>query len=129
MTPRRAALLDAAGIRLILAYADTVPHLEALSLVWEGGRQQWTVPDIAARMYLPEDRALRVVRDLEAKGLLVQTEPGHFTAAADPARRDTIARITQLYRDNLSRVATLLHAGPSRALREFSQAFRIKGED
>jgi hypothetical protein len=126
MTPPRKTPLTEEHLRLILEYARSVPHLEAVVLLWETAPQAWRIADIAARIYLPADATGRILQELALKGLVVEVSAEHYALVDDANGRELAGTIALAYRDNVSRVATLIHAGPSRALQDFAQAFELK---
>jgi hypothetical protein len=63
---------------------------------------------------------------LRAKGLVAQASEDHYALTADTGGRELAGTIAMAYRDNVSQVATLIHAGPSRTLQDFAEAFQIK---
>lgn len=113
--------------RLVLEHIDSVPHMEALVLVWENQSRGWTESEIAERIYQPPEPTRNILRDLQRRELIVASE-GRFGPSEQPATREVIAKITQLYRNNVYRVATLIHARAPRAVREFARAFDIRGK-
>jgi len=126
MTPQRRTELTDDLVRLILDHAGSVPHLEALLLLWESAPQPWSVAEIGSRVYITRADAERILRDLAQRGLVVATAPDWYALTDEPAGRERAATIALAYRDNTSRVATLIHAQPSKAVRDFAQAFEIK---
>lgn len=115
--------------RLVLEHIDSVPHMEALVLIWEDQSHGWTETDIAERTYQPLEPARAVLRDLQRRQLVVATPEGRYSPSEDPATREIIAKITSLYRNNVYRVATLIHSRAPRAVREFARAFDIRGKN
>lgn len=115
-------------VQLLLDYADSVPQLEALQLIWEGYEQPWTADSIGARLYigLPEARA--VLRDLHRKGLLA-AQGEAYGAPEDPVAREIARKLVLAYRSNLSAVARLIHSRAPASVREFARAFRIKDDN
>jgi hypothetical protein len=114
-------------VQLLLDYADSVPQLEALQLIWEGAETTWTADSVGARLYIPVEEARTVLRDLDRKGLLAAQDET-YSRPDDPAAREIARQLVQAYRSNLSAVARLIHARPSASVRDFARAFRIKEE-
>ena len=65
-------------LQFIAQEIDTVPHLEALLLLFEQAAEHWTVERAAARLYVPQDRAKQILSDLQ-QHRLARERPG-----ADP---------------------------------------------
>jgi hypothetical protein len=112
--------------RFIVDHVDSVPHLEALLLIRET-RRPWTVDEVARRVYLPPDRASRVLEDLVAKSWLVSLA-GAFEYNATTTDADPIAQLAQLYPHNLVDIAGLIHRKASTAVLDFARAFQIRKE-
>lgn len=56
--------------QFIEAHIETVHHLEALLLIRRSRPKQWSVPEIAAALYVTEQHATAILRDLAFKALL-----------------------------------------------------------
>lgn len=118
-------------LRFLAERIDTVPHLEALLLLWESRPRTWTVEEIAARVYVPGDLAAKIAGDLARQGLAVAAgNEGRYgyDASWDPSG-EMMGRIAATYRRHLIRVATLIHSKASRGVREFARAFELKKKD
>ena len=48
--------------RFIAEQIDTVPHLEALLLLWNSRPKAWTVPEMAHALYVPSELAENILR-------------------------------------------------------------------
>lgn len=115
--------------RLVLEHIDSVPHMEALVLVWEDQARGWSEAEIAERIYQPLEQTRTILRDLQRRELVVTTPEGRYSPSGQPQTRELIAKITALYRSNVYRVATLIHSRAPRAVREFARAFDIRGKN
>jgi hypothetical protein len=128
----RARELDPEVVRFIEERIDTVPHLEALLLVWESGAKRWAPPQIAARLYVAPEKAEAILADLVRRQLLrAGADDGgeyfEYDDAWDPGG-ERMAKVAASYRQQLLQVATLIHSKASTAVRDFARAFRIKKE-
>lgn len=120
--------LDDEVLRFIDQYIDTVPHLEALLLLWQNTGTRWSVEQLAARIYVPPAAAKGILEDLLRHGM-VQAEgtPAAYDFDAEwDARRQLLARVARTYSKHLRRVATLIHSKGPRSIRDFARAFRLK---
>lgn len=119
-------------VRFIVENLDTVPHLEALLLIWSSSPASWAVAQIAARVYVTEEVAAKLLEDLIGRGLLLRmdTDPRtfHFNAAYD-ADKNIMQRLADCYRTQLVRVANLIHMQGSGAVRDFARAFKLQDKD
>jgi hypothetical protein len=105
---------------------DSVPHLEALLIVWESGTA-WDARQLSARVYLSEEAAQRVLQDLKRSALLTTEDSIRFRFdAGDGRAQELMLQVAATYRRNIARVATLIHEKTSSSVREFARAFDLK---
>ncbi|HKT88895.1 MAG TPA: hypothetical protein VJQ59_10690 [Candidatus Sulfotelmatobacter sp.] len=117
--------------QFIIEQIDTVPHLEALLLVWNRRPKVWSISEMASALYVPKDLAGRVLRDLAQRGLLQETPPdtGQFAYhSATPDQDNLISHVDTTYRHELIRISRMLHAKAPSSLRDFARAFRFTRE-
>jgi hypothetical protein len=117
--------------RFVLDRIDSVPHLEALLLLWSSRPQQWSAEDLSPRLYVDLSRAKDILDDL-ARGSLLVAVPGlPVRYACEPKSEDEsrlLAEVEQTYRHDIIRISTMIHSKASSAVREFAKAFRFKQE-
>jgi len=119
-------------LRFIERRIDTVPHLEALLLLWEDSTVAWTESEIAARVYVSRERAQAVLQDL-ARHDLISVSPQSadryvYNTAWDEA--NLMQKVATTYRRHLVDLARIIHTkSASEAVREFARAFQLKSED
>lgn len=119
-------------IQFIEERIESVPHLEALLLVWESGATRWRPHEIAARLYVTPARAGAILEELVNRQLV---RPGEdeggmcyqYDGAWDPTG-ERMAQVAATYRHQLMRVTTFIHSKASMAVHDFARAFRIKKE-
>ena len=113
-------------LQFIAQHVDSVPHLETLLLLWETAPRTWTAAEISHRVYLPTDRTERVLQDLAVRRWVKPGESGGM--AFDPVTPDAamIARLAELYRNNLVRVAETIHRKAPPAVLDFARAFHLR---
>lgn len=111
--------------RFLLAEIDSIPHLEAVLLIWKSRPKQWSIDDLSRSLYVPVDRARAIVHDLELREVvLLSAELCCYNSAY---RHDTmIAQVDTAYRQELVRITNLIHSKASPSVREFARAFRLK---
>ena len=117
--------------RFILSEIETVPHLEALLLIWNSRPQPWTVENLALRLYVPGESARALVEDLVRRSLvaLVPGSPEGYRYQSESKEKDSLlASVEDTYRRELVRVSRMIHSKPSAAVRAFARAFRITKE-
>jgi hypothetical protein len=109
----------------ILQEIDTVPHLEALLLLWNSRPRQWSFDGMSSSLYLPPDLTRQVIADLERRGFIALTEDHHFSYR--PSDRDQLVeQVDKIYRREVVRISNMIHSKPAASLREFARAFRFK---
>jgi hypothetical protein len=109
-------------------HIDTVPHLEALLLLWNCRPKEWSVEEMAKGLFLPPEVAKEILEDLLRQHLTVHISGSHeaFRYEPQPDQDELIAAVDSTYRKELIRISRLIHSKPSAAVREFARAFRIK---
>jgi hypothetical protein len=111
---------------------DSVPHLEALLLLWRSAPESWTRDQIAARIYVAPETAAGILSDLARRGLVKPTGEDLARFAFDPGwdrSRELMESVAAAHREKLILVAHRIHQKASGAVREFARAFEIKKED
>ncbi|MGC2422410.1 MAG: hypothetical protein WA405_12275 [Candidatus Acidiferrales bacterium] len=110
---------------------DSVPHLEALLLLWNDRPKQWAAADLAARLYMDEEAARRLLEDLHRQGLIAAApdSAGLFYYRSESEASNALIRaVDQTYRRQIVRVSTMIHRKASRAVLDFASAFRLTKE-
>lgn len=109
----------------ILNEIDTVPHLEALLLLWNNRAQAWSFETMASSLYLPLDLTRQVITDLEKRGFVTLTDSSRFLYRSTDRDR-LVEQVDRSYRREIVRISNMIHSKPSASLREFARAFRWK---
>lgn len=107
---------------------DTVPHLEALLILWNSRPKQWPVQEIANALYISEDAARRVLQDLTRRSLISQVMGQSESYSYQPESEDKaelLEALDTIYRREVVRVSTMIHSKASAAVRDFARAFRF----
>lgn len=110
---------------------DTVPHLEALLLIWNSRPQPWTAENLASRLYISQEKVMRLLGDLINRSFIskVTTQPeGYRYESSSLDQDELLADVDAAYRREVVRISTMIHAKPSASVREFARAFRLKKE-
>lgn len=117
--------------QFILSRIESVPHLEALLLVWRSKPKTWSAEQLAQWLYVKPALVRDIVDDLVRKRLLVAgpSSPDQYGYASEPEQQDhLIQAVQQTYQRELVRISNLIHSKPSAAVREFARAFRFTKE-
>jgi hypothetical protein len=118
-------------LQFILEHLETVPHLEAVLLIWQNQSTTWTSDLLARRIYVSAAMGRTILEDLGRQGLLRKSEGSEPSYMYDPgwdAERGMLPRVADLYRRQLVQVTKLIHSRGSSSVREFARAFQIKKE-
>jgi hypothetical protein len=119
-------------LRFISRRIDSVPHLEALLLLWESPNVSWAETQIARRIYVSPEQARRILADLGRHRLVVADPQREGQHRFDPAwdSEGVMERVSSSYRRHLVHVANLIHTkAASEAVRDFARAFQFRSED
>jgi len=119
--------------RFVLREIDSVPHLEALLLLWNSRPKAWTREQLAERLYVIPSLAQTLAQDLVRQRFVLSQEEGTPAPkyAYDPSSEETnrlVALVDPAYRKEVVRISTLIHSKPASFLRDFAQAFRFTKE-
>lgn len=115
--------------QFLLAAIDTVPHLEALLLIFQNPATVWSVEALAARIYVSDNQATAVLDDLTRRQLITRVQeapPKYQFIARSQAQTELLHKVAQAYRTQLVQVARFIHSKPSASVRDFARAFRLK---
>ena len=116
--------------RFIMDRIDSVPHLEALLLLWRTRNQAMSAEKLAKHLWVRPDVAKSILRDLVRDDFVEPvTESGEYRYNVDPNADRLIGLLEETYRRELIRVSTMIHSKPSSSVREFARAFRLKKEE
>ena len=127
-----AGAIDPAVEQFILDSIDTVPHLEALLLLFQSPATQWTVVELAARIYVNDKQAGGILEDLTRRALIVRVDqvPAKYQySARTPEQDELLGRVASSYRTQLVQVTRFIHSNASGSVRDFARAFRLKDKD
>jgi len=117
--------------QFIVDEIDSVPHLEALLLLWRDAPRQCSVRQLADQLYVTLGRASAIAEDLHRRGL-IEREPRHdgayFYDKRSEERNDLIAEVEVTYRRELIRISGIIHSKASPGIRAFADAFRLRKE-
>ncbi len=115
----------------ILQNIDSVPHLEALVLLWNSRPVGWTCEELASRLYVPAERTAQVLRDLVRMQLIAESPgppPRYSYVPKSEEQNDLLASLDSAWRRDLVRISTMIHSKTSSGVREFARAFNLKQE-
>ena len=116
--------------RFILTSIDSVPHLEALLLLWQNPSEHWTIDGVAKRLWIDREDTRSILNDLARNQFLsvIVGDLERYTYRADPGNDRILRGVADIYRQETIRISTMIHAKPSSAVRAFARAFRFTKE-
>lgn len=110
---------------------DSVPHLEALLLVWTTRPRCWSAAEMGEKLYIEAGRAHDILSGLHRRGLLARNEQERrcFCYAEQSGEQDQLmAKLEHAYKTDLIRITRIIHSKAAPAVLDFAQAFRLKKE-
>jgi hypothetical protein len=111
----------------VLNEIESVPHLEALLLLWRTAPQQLSASQIAEQLYVSEAQGGTIAEDLCRRGLIVCTDAqGFFYDTSDQQRNRLLDAVDETYRRELIRISGIIHSKASPSVRAFANAFRLR---
>ncbi len=109
----------------LLKKIDSVAELEALLLLRKFADENWTVGELAKRLYVADSAASELLARLAASGLCVGGDGLYRYQPSGEEERQTVDRLAEAYARSLIPVTNLIHAKPSR-IQQFADAFRFR---
>ena len=118
------------AVRFILDRIDSVPHLEAVLLLWRQPSEPWTVERVAKRLWIEGKDARSILQDLVRENLIrpLAGEQGQELYEADRRNDRIFQAVADAYREEMVRISRMIHAKPSSSVRAFARAFRFTKE-
>ena len=116
--------------RFIMERIDTVPHLEALLMMWREHPRRWSAETMARRLWVHPEVARAILQDLARDRLAVAVaDQAEYHYRSEPEQDRLLARMNESYRREMIRISNMIHSKPSSAIREFARAFRLRKRD
>jgi hypothetical protein len=110
----------------ILREMDSVPHLEALLLLWNSRPKEWSAEEMAAALYVQAGEAQGILEGLARRRLAERGEGDLFGYWGGAGQIDgLIEALDATYRRDLVRISRMIHAKASPGVRDFADAFRF----
>jgi predicted ArsR family transcriptional regulator len=113
----------------VIEQIDSVPHLEALLLLFNSRPKAWSIEEMAKSLYVRSDVAARILDSLFQRNLIA-VDPHRpdvfFYASEDDYQNSLVGAVDAIYRKEVVRISSLIHSKGSAGVRDFARAFRIK---
>jgi predicted ArsR family transcriptional regulator len=113
----------------IIERIDSVPHLEALLLLFNSQPKAWSIEEMAKSLYVRSDVAARILDSLLQRNLIAADSHRpdvFFYRSEDDFQNGLVEAVDTIYRKEVVRVSSLIHSKGSAGVRDFARAFRIK---
>jgi predicted transcriptional regulator len=118
--------------RFVLGQIDSVPHLEALLLLFNSRPKAWSTDEMAKSLYVRNEVASKIFDNLLHRNLIA-TSPNQpdlfFYSPDDEAQNKLLNDVDAVYRKEVVRISSLIHSKASAGVRDFARAFRFKKDD
>lgn len=114
--------------RFVLLQIDTVPHLEALLILWRSRPQVFTEHELAAQLFIDHGKVREIAKDLARADLISMdgNAPQRYGYQQGNDRLDAlIDALASLYRRELVSISHLIHTKAPSAARDFARAFKF----
>ncbi|HWD98588.1 MAG TPA: hypothetical protein VG345_06115 [Bryobacteraceae bacterium] len=115
--------------RFLFARIDSVPHLEALLLIWRSRPRPWHAADISANLFIEAKEGEKLVHDLLRRGLIAvsASDPSCFRYPEGDAQQEAMMKaIEETYRKDLIKVSRFIHSKQRNSMSDFADAFRFR---
>jgi predicted transcriptional regulator len=115
--------------RFIMEQIDSVPHLEALLLLFNNQPKAWTADEMARSLYVRSEIASKILDNL-AQRKLISLSPGHpgeyIYSPEDEKKNKLVESVDAVYRKDVIRISSMIHSKAPAGVLDFARAFRIK---
>ena len=115
--------------RFILEQIDSVPHLEALLLLFNSRPKTWSTEEMAKSLYVRNEVASKILDSLLHRKLVVASHEKSdlfFYSSDDEVRNTMLQDVDAIYRKEVVRISSMIHSKASAGVRDFARAFRLK---
>jgi DNA-binding IclR family transcriptional regulator len=115
--------------RFLQTSAVSVPHIELILLLRREPAMAWSARDVAQRLYIGEERAETLLRELQSAGIVEPSEarpPSYYYRPATPELGSLLDRLDATYAKHLAAVTKLVHAARDASAEAFARAFRFR---
>lgn len=121
--------LDPLVRELILRQIHSLDQLEVLLLLHSDPDRSWTAADVGAQLKTSEEAARLRLSDLHQRGFAATGDKDTFQyRPSTKATAAAVAALAAIYPERRHAVITLIFSRPPEALKSFSEAFRLKGD-
>jgi predicted transcriptional regulator len=119
---------DEEVFRFILHQIDTVPHLEALLLLWRKRPLGFTESELSAQLFVDANTVSEIVKNLQRRELIAATADAsrEYRYEAKSAYTDALMQaLSDMYSRELISISKLIHSKTASAAQDFARAFKF----
>ena len=117
--------------RFVLEQIDSVPHLEALLLLFNNQHRAWSAAEMARSLYVRSEAAAKILDSLVQRNLIAVSpnqSDSFFYSADNEGQNKLLNDVDAVYRKEVVRISSMIHSKGPAGVRDFARAFRIKKE-
>jgi hypothetical protein len=121
-------ITDEEVYRFILLQIDTVPHLEALLILWRKRPQAFSEQELAGQLFVDTGTVRQITKDLARADLIniSSSSPPRYSYEPKFERSEALMdALASLYRRDLVNISKLIHSKAPSAARDFARAFKF----
>lgn len=112
--------------QFILEQIDSVPHLEALLLIWNTRPKVWSSEEMARALFIRPEVAGKILDSLVQRDLIAIPSSGFYSwLPFNEECTKLLEEIDAAYRKELVRISLMIHSKASPGVRDFARAFRL----
>jgi hypothetical protein len=114
---------------LIDRHLISMDYVEVLLRLRRDGERAWRSEELASELRIEAARAAQALHDLAAAGLARAAGNRYLYAPRSDSDRKAVDGLAVMYNERPVTLVRAIYDRPARALRSFSDAFRIRGQD
>jgi DNA-binding IclR family transcriptional regulator len=117
---------------LLREQIQSIAQLEMLLRLREPPAAPENVPELSAKLYIPDSMTLSLLEGLKASGLVDRvdgSEPLYQYAPKSPELAQAVDQLDQLYQQRRVTIINLIYSNPVKKLQDFADAFRIRKQE
>lgn len=111
---------------------DSIAELEALLLLRNEPRRQWTPKELSRRLYLSDRDGFEILVGLSTKGLVLYKAGASGWYEYEPGTADLgrlVDRLCATYAKLIVPVTNLIHEKSKKRVQEFADAFKLRKDE
>lgn len=115
--------------RFVSSSIPSVPFLEAMLLFYGSPQRVFTLPELAAALYLPLEKTKPLGEMLYSAGIIEPVpadSPAYRFAPRDEPLAHAIARLDEAYPKHLIEITHLVHDAHRNSAYRFADAFKLR---